>query len=271
MPVDISRGLKKYVPIFQQAYEQNINEAETSLRVGKFLEEVLGYDVFQDITKEHTVKDRFVDYAIKLNGKVAFFIEIKQAGIELREKHIEQASNYAANAGVSWVALTNGRSWQLYHLTFDDGIQSDLILSADILAGDLKDASSKISLLHKKCVLKGEHEDFYAKIKVLSPKSVIQAVFQENTLRMIRGHLKKMTGITVDEEDLVASIKQMLSAEVWKDIGAVKVKRQRKATRQRKQQEEQPAVTGFATSPLPESTAATEAECAEKGGSLSKV
>lgn len=31
MPVDISRDLKKYTPIFQQASEQNINEAETSL------------------------------------------------------------------------------------------------------------------------------------------------------------------------------------------------------------------------------------------------
>src|SRR3990170_482986 len=195
MSIDISRELKKYIPVFQQAYEQNINEAETSLRVGKFLEEGLGYDVFQDITKEYTVKDRFVDYAIRLNGKVVFFIEIKQAGIELREKHIEQASNYAANAGVSWVVLTNGRCWQLYHLTFEDGIQSDLILSTDILAGDPKDISSKLSLLHKKSVLKDEHEDYYAKIKVLSPKSIVQAIFQENTLRMIRGHLKKTSGI----------------------------------------------------------------------------
>lgn len=232
MSVDISRDLKKYVPIFQHATEQNINEAETSLRIGKFLEEVLGYDVFQDITKEHTVKDRFVDYAIKLNGKVVFFIEIKQAGIELREKHIEQASNYAANAGVSWVVLTNGRCWHLYHLTFEDGIQSDLILSADILNGDSKDASSKISLLHKKSVLKGEHEDYYEKIKALSPKSIIQAIFQENTLRMIRGHLKKMCGISVEEQDLVAGIKEMISDETWKSIGEVKVRRKRKTAKQ---------------------------------------
>jgi predicted type IV restriction endonuclease len=264
MAVDITKDLRKYIPIFQQAYEQNINEAETSLRVGKFLEDVLGYDVFQDITKEHTVKDRFVDYAIKLNGKVTFFIEIKQAGIELREKHIEQASNYAANAGVSWVALTNGRCWQLYHLTFDDGIQSDLILSADFLSGDIKEASSKIGLLHKKSVLKGEHEDFYAKIKVLSPKSIIQAIFQENTLRMIRGHLKRMTGITVDEEDLVAGIKQMLSAEAWKDIGEVRVKRPRKAPRQnKKKQEEQPTAAAI-SSPVPEMPVPVKVDGAEE-------
>lgn len=232
MPVDISRELRRYIPIFKQAYEQNINEAETSLRVGKFLEDALGYDVFQDITKEHTIKDRFVDYAIKLNGKVEFFIEIKQAGIDLREKHIEQASNYAANAGVTWVVLTNGRVWQLYHLTFEDGIQSDLIWSADILSGDLKDAGFKISHLHKKSILKDEHEDYYAKVKVLSPKSIIQAIFQENTLRAIRLHLKKASGISVDEQDLVSGIKTMISSEAWESIGEVKVKRKRKIARQ---------------------------------------
>jgi len=228
MSIDISRELKKYIPVFQQAYEQNINEAETSLRIGKFLEDVLGYDVFQDITKEHTIKDRFVDYAIKLNGKVEFFIEIKQAGIDLREKHIEQASNYAANAGVSWVALTNGRCWHMYHLTFEDGIQSDLIWSADLLSGDLKETASKISLLHKKSIAKDEHEDFYEKTKILSPKSIMQAIFQEQTLRAIRLHLKRISGISVEEQDLTKSIKAMISPESWESIGDVKVRRKRK-------------------------------------------
>ena len=41
MSIDITKDLKKYIPIFQQAQEQNINEAETSLRIGKFLEDVL--------------------------------------------------------------------------------------------------------------------------------------------------------------------------------------------------------------------------------------
>src|SRR3990170_3818273 len=204
MTIDISKDIKKYIPIFQQAKEQNINEAETSLRIGKFLEDVLGYDIFQDITKEHSIKDKYVDYAIKVNGKVIFFVEIKQSGTELKERHIDQASNYAANAGVKWVVLTNGIAWQMYHLTFDEGIQSDLIISTNILADD---ASDKLSLFHKKSILKGEHEDYYSKIKALSPRSIVQAIFQENTLRMIRGHLKKSSGITIEEQDLIAGIK----------------------------------------------------------------
>ncbi len=246
MASNITKDLKKYIPIFKQAHEQGVNEAETSLRIGKFFEDALGYDIFTEVSKEHTIKDRFVDYAIKLNGKVAFLVEVKQAGIELREKHIEQASNYAANGGISWVVLTNGKYWQLYHLTFDEGIQSDLIWSIDI-EDDIKDVSSKLSLLHKKEILKNEHEKYFAKVKTLAPKSIIQAIFQENTLRMIRGHLKKMTGITVDEEDLVAGIKQMLSAEAWKNIGNIKVKRQRKTTRQRrvKTEPEQPVTVAI--------------------------
>src|SRR3989338_7645668 len=227
MSIDITKDLKKYIPIFQQAQEQNINEAETSLRIGKFLEDVLGYDVFHDITKEHTIKDRYVDYAIKADGKVMFFIEIKQAGIELKEKHIEQASNYAANAGVEWILLTNGLGWQLYHLTFDEGIQSDLIWSTDISTDNIQDASDKISLLHKKSISKGDLEDYYAKIVTLSPKSIMQSIFHETTLQIIRRQLKKTTGVSIDENDLVNGIKKMISTETWEAIGDINIKSHR--------------------------------------------
>lgn len=234
MPVDISKDLKKYIPIFQQAAEQGINESDTSLRIGKFLEDVLGYDMFSDISKEFTVKDRFVDYAIKVNGKIIFFIEVKQAGIDLRSKHIEQASNYAANAGVEWVILTNGSCWHLYHLTFEDGIQNDLIFSTDITKGSIDDTSTKLSLLHKKSATKGEHLDYFDKIKTLEPENIMGAIFQEDTLRIIRNQLKKMTGVRIEEDELVSGIKQMISTDTWEMIGDIKIKRQKKISKVKK-------------------------------------
>lgn len=253
---DITKDLKKYIPIFQQAKEQGINEAETSLRIGKFLEDVLGYDVFSEITKEHSIKDKYVDYAIKIDGKIAFFIEIKQTGIELKEKHIEQASNYAANAGVEWILLTNGLGWQLYHLTFDEGIQSDLIWSTDISTDNIQDASDKISLLHKKSISKGDLEDYYAKIVTLSPKSIMQSIFHETTLQIIRRQLKKTTGVSIDENDIVNGIKKMISTETWEAIGDIKIKRQRKTPRPKREEaaistaEIQPAETSTIDSKL---------------------
>ncbi len=241
MPIDILKDLKKFLPIFQQAHDQGINEAETSTRINKFFEDVLGYDVFTEISREHVVKERNVDYAIKLNGKVKFFIEIKQAGIALKEKHIEQAENYAANSGVPWVLLTNGIYWQLYHLSFDEGIQSDLVLSVDLKECDIKEAAQVLGILHRKSVLKGEIEQFYEKVKTLSPRSIVRAVFHESTLKVIRACLKNSHGIRVDEQELVDNIRKMISKETWEDIGDVKITRKRKAKPKPKDEVIQPA------------------------------
>jgi hypothetical protein len=88
MFADITKDLKKYIPVFQQAHDEGLNESDTSLRISKFCETVLGYDVFNDMSREHAVKDRNVDYAIKLDGKVHFFIEVKQAGVALKETQL---------------------------------------------------------------------------------------------------------------------------------------------------------------------------------------
>lgn len=249
MPIDISKGLKKYIPIFQNAHEQGINEAETSMRIGKFLEDVLGYDVFTEVSKEYTVKDKYVDYAIKLNNKTMFFIEIKQAGMELKKSFIEQASNYAANAGIKWVILTSGRHWQAYHLSFDEGIQSDLVWAIDIIEDNISDSSFFIALLHKKSILKGEIDDYYLRTQTLSPKSIIQAIFREDTLRVIRKHLKDATGVGIDEDELTDSIKEMLSKETWEEIGDVKIKRKRKTLKPKQEAETTPALPVEDTSP----------------------
>lgn len=241
MAVDIVKDLKKYLPIFQQAHDQGINEAETSMRINKFFEDVLGYDVFSEISREHVVKERNVDYAIKLNGKVKFFVEVKQAGISLKEKHIEQAENYAANSGIPWVVLTNGLGWQMYHLTFDEGIQGDLVWSVDLMVDDIKDAAAKLGMLHKKAVQKEEIECFYEKVKTLSPRNIVQAIFHESSLKMIRACLKKNSGVRVDEQELVDNIKKMISPETWTVIGDVRITRKRRAAKQKPKVDAAPA------------------------------
>lgn len=231
MSYDMMKEFKKYLPVFRQAHDQAMNESDTSMRISKFCEEVLGYDVFNEISREHAVKERNVDYAIKVDGKVLFFIEVKQAGVSLKEKHVEQAGNYAANDGIPWVLLSNGKNWNMYHLSFDEGIQIDLAWSVDILEGDIKDACAKLSMLHKKNVTKGELDEYFDKLKILSPKSIVQAIFHENTLRLIRMHLKKTSGVKIDEQELAEHIKNMISKESWELIGDVKIIRKRKSSK----------------------------------------
>ncbi|OGR50931.1 MAG: hypothetical protein A2049_03490 [Elusimicrobia bacterium GWA2_62_23] len=124
----IVKGLRKFTSVWQDAKDRDINEADVVTRVVKFLEDVLGYDVFSHITKEFQVKERFVDLAIRVDSKVKFYIEVKSAGTSLKESQIFQAESYASQSGVSWVILTNGSEWQFYHLTFDKtGIEHTLI------------------------------------------------------------------------------------------------------------------------------------------------
>lgn len=231
MAIDITKELKKYLPVFRQAFDELMNESDTSMRISKFFETVLEYDVFNEISREHVVKERNVDYAIKVDGKLQFFIEVKQAGVTLKEKHVEQASNYAANAGVPWVLLTNGKNWNMYHLAFGEGIQIDLVWSVDLLDGDFKDAVYKLGMLHRKNICKGDLDDYFAKKKILSPKSIVQSIFHENTLRLIRLHLKNSSGVKIDEEELAENIKSMISKETWEQIGEVKIIRKRRAAK----------------------------------------
>lgn len=132
MSVDIRSNLQKFLPHLLKAQEENLNEADTCQRLIKFFEEVLGYDVLTEISREKQIKDKYIDFAIKVDDAVRLLIEAKAAGITLRDRHIEQAERYAAEGNISWVLLTNGIQWILYHLTFDEGIEYERVFGVDV-------------------------------------------------------------------------------------------------------------------------------------------
>ncbi len=118
MPANIRLGLKKFMPHLIQAQRDNLNEADTVMRITKFFVDVLGYDAMSEISRETHLKGKFVDIAIKIDGVMRLLIEAKAAGVTLRDRHIEQAEKYAFRNNYRWVLLTNGVVWNLYHLTF---------------------------------------------------------------------------------------------------------------------------------------------------------
>lgn len=64
--------------------------------------------------------------AIKLEGGLQFLIEVKAIGTELKDAHVKQAVDYAANQGTDWVVLTNGLSWRIYKVTFTKPIEHEM-------------------------------------------------------------------------------------------------------------------------------------------------
>jgi predicted type IV restriction endonuclease len=129
--------LRKFAKVFADARDREANESDTVMYLIKFFEEALEYDPLAgDISKEIPVNDRYCDFGIRLADKLAFLVEAKPAGIkQLLVKHIEQAENYGSHAGINWILLTNGVVWQLYHATFGERIQEELVFEVGCVTG----------------------------------------------------------------------------------------------------------------------------------------
>lgn len=231
MGIDIRKQMKKYQPFLIEARDTNLSEADTVQRIVKILEDVLGYDGMREITREQAIKERYVDLAIKIDSNIQFLIEVKAANVQLRDKQIEQAQNYASNGNIQWVLLTNGIEWSLYHLTFDEGIQFDKVFEisfVSLTSDSFNSACDSLSILHRKSVISNGLSVFWEKSVALSPASIAKALFSEDTINVMRRELKRIAGIRVDEEAVVSSIHKMFSIETRELIGPPRIRRKRK-------------------------------------------
>src|SRR5436309_1079138 len=107
----LSSGVKRFIPILAAAKSRDVNESETSMIVTDMLADVFGYDKSSEVTRELAIHGTDCDLATRIDGKFQMLIEVKAIGLELEDGHLEQAVDYAANQGIEWVALTNGRFW----------------------------------------------------------------------------------------------------------------------------------------------------------------
>jgi len=100
---------------------------------------------YTDLTTEYQVKGEFADYGVRLDRELIAFIEVKRVATKLAPKHLRQVEMYAVNEGVEWVILTNGATWQVYHLTGGLPVLIDLALDVDLLSD--QSPSRKVSQL----------------------------------------------------------------------------------------------------------------------------
>src|SRR5690242_15588026 len=127
-------GLKKFQPILGSAKARDVNESDTVVIVTDLLQHLFGYDKYSEITSEHMIRGTYCDLAVKLEGKLAFLLEVKAIGLELKDQHVKQAVDYAANQGVEWVGLTNGTNWRVYKVVFGKPIDHEIVVEFDLLS-----------------------------------------------------------------------------------------------------------------------------------------
>jgi hypothetical protein len=124
-------GIKRYQPILAAAKARDVGEADTVTIIKDMLADVFGYDKYSDVTSEHSIRGTYCDLAIKIDNQLQTLIEVKAIDIDLKDQHVKQAIDYAANQGVDWVLLTNGIVWRVYHLIFAKPIDQELVLEID--------------------------------------------------------------------------------------------------------------------------------------------
>src|ERR1700748_646343 len=152
----LASGLKHFQPILASAKSRDVNESDTSMIVTDMLAEIFGYDKYNEVTRELTIRGTHCDLATRIDGKYQMLIEVKAIGLELKDAHVKQAVDYAANQGVEWVALTNGALWRVFRVIFGKPIDIELVLDFDFLALSHKAASQleNLFLLTRESMLK---------------------------------------------------------------------------------------------------------------------
>src|SRR5687767_6501299 len=156
-------GLKRYQPVLDSARSRDVNESDTSMIVSDMLADLFGYDKYNEITRELCVRGTYCDLAIRVDEKLQFLIEVKAVGVELKDQHVKQGVDYAANQGIEWVALTNGIHWKVFRVSFGKPIDKELVVDLDLasLSGKNEDDIGKLFLLSRESIVKSALEEYH--------------------------------------------------------------------------------------------------------------
>lgn len=211
----IISGVKRFQPVLESAKARDINESDTVVIVNDILAEVFGYDKYSEITSEHAIRSTFCDLAIKLEGTVRLLIEVKAIGNDLKDIHVKQAVDYAANLGVDWAILTNGDVWRIYKITFGRPLDFDLVFEITFTSVDLRSEQclQSLSALTKEGWQKSALAELQERKHALNRFYLGCVILSDPVIDVIRRELKRASPAVRIEID---EIRHVLCQEVIK-------------------------------------------------------
>jgi len=216
----ISENLKRFQPVLDSARDRDINESDTVLIVTDMLADIFGYDKYSEITSEHEIRSTFCDLAIIVENDLRFVIEVKAIGLDLKDSHVKQAVDYAANKGVDWALLTNGVNWKVFHITFSKPIGQEMVLDINMLDLNPRDSADieSLFLLAREGLNKSVLAEYHTQLEATNRFILGALLLSEPVLKVIRRELKKLSpDVKIDIEE----IKQTLVQDVLKRDVAV--------------------------------------------------
>ncbi len=208
-------GLKRLQPVIAQQKARDVSEADTVTVVKDVLCDVMGFDKYAEPTSEHCIRGTYCDLAVKIDDKLTLLVEVKAAGMELEDRHVKQAVDYAANQGIDWVVLTNASVWRLYEVIFEKPIDKRLLIEVDVSAIDPRkdEQLERVYLFSREGFTKGACAELRDKQDATSRYTLAALIVHNDAVvAAIRRELRRLVDVLVDDESIV----KVLSDEVIK-------------------------------------------------------
>jgi predicted type IV restriction endonuclease len=211
----LAAGLKQFQPILTASKARDDGEADTVMVVTDILQLIFGYDKYSEITAEYAIRGTYCDLATKLDGVLQMLIEVKAIGLELKDQHVKQAVDYAANQGVDWVVLTNGIQWRVYNVAFTKPINQELLIELDLCALNPRNAADVecLYLLSKEGWVKSILGDYQTQKQALSRFFLGALLLSDPVLEVVRRELRR---VSPDVKIEIEQIQKVLTSEVIK-------------------------------------------------------
>ncbi len=236
----VKDALKRFQPILTSARSRDVNESDTVVIVTDLLQYVFGYDKYAEITSEHMIRSTFCDLAIKLDGKLAFLIEVKAIGIDLKDNHVKQAIDYAANQGCEWVCLTNGVTWRAYKVIFGKPIGHDCIVEFDLLQLSHRNADhvDLLGILAKEGWVKARLAAYHEQREALSRFTLGALLLSDDVLSVVRRELRRLVDVKCSTDEIKTVLQnEVIKREVLEGEKATAAARQVARAERREQRE----------------------------------
>lgn len=203
--------LKKNTKSLTSLLERDAVEGDTRTFVTDMLVEGFGYDKYEELTAEYLVKGEFADIGIRIDKQIHAFVEIKRVSVALKDQHLRQVKTYAANEGVDWAILTNGRIWEVFHISNTTPLTHTLVFSVDLLSDQTPSQKvDKLWRLSREAMKRDILIDEWKAVSALSLDVISQAVTSDEVIKALKSQIKKQTKQIVDESKLKSILKSKL-------------------------------------------------------------
>ena len=214
----LSKQTRRFQRVLKAAKDRDVNESDTVAIITDMLADLFGFDKYEDITSEYSIRGTYCDLAVTVEGRVKYLIEVKAIGLDLKDTHLRQAVGYGAQHGIQWVILTNGVDWEINRIKFEKPLGHELLTSFNYLdlSSRKKEDQELLFLLCKEGLSKAAIEGYHEHVRSVN-KFVISAILQsQDSLELLRRELRRVSpGLRV-ETDEIQSI--LLSGVLKRDV-----------------------------------------------------